>query len=359
MLTLDQFDYHLPEGLIAQHPAEPRDHSRLLVLNKETQSIEHTYFFDLPQLLDENTVIVRNNTKVIPARLLGNKTTGGHVELLLNQRQRIGEKGEIWEVLTKPGLKVGQRVTFENSYLSATCIEVTGYTRIIEFNQQAETLFQSLYDIGHTPIPPYIEWENEDERQLRELYQTSYAKIEGSAAAPTAGLHFTPQIDKQLKDKGIQIEEVTLHVGLGTFLPVKDADITTHHMHSEYFEVSERTASNLNQAKAAGKKILAIGTTSMRTIESAVNEAGQLIAQARETDIYIYPPYQFRFVDQLITNFHLPKSTLLMLVSAFVSQPNTTHSFSNFLSTPVGKAYLEAIAKKYRFFSFGDAMLIR
>ncbi len=359
MLTLDQFDYHLPEGLIAQHPAEPRDSSRLLVLDRQTGKVAHRHFYDLPQLLDANTVLVRNNTKVIPARLLGKKSTGGHVELLLNKQLTIAKGAEEWEVLTKPGLKLGQTVLFDNSDLTATCTEITGYTRKIRFNKHATELLNAFSAIGHTPIPPYIEWNQNDEQELRQLYQTTYAKVAGSAAAPTAGLHFTTEVDQQLRDKGVQIEEVTLHVGLGTFLPVKDQDVTSHHMHAEYFEITEKTANSLNHAKQEGKKILAVGTTSMRTLESAVNEHGELQAQSRETSIYIYPPYQFKFVDQLITNFHLPKSTLLMLVSAFVSAPNTPHEFSTFLSSSVGKAYLEAISQNYRFFSFGDAMLIR
>jgi S-adenosylmethionine:tRNA ribosyltransferase-isomerase len=358
MLTLDQFTYQLPKERIAYQPMQPRDHSRLLVLDRETGEMQHKHFYDLPDLLDENTVIVRNNTKVIPARIFGTKTTGGAVEILLTKRSSQSDTGEIWECLTKPGLKPGQKVVFENSSLTARCTKITGFTRQIGFNKFGQDLFTELDVIGNTPIPPYIPaWEAADEPRLRELYQTTFAKFEGSAAAPTAGLHFTQEIDEKLRAKGIQIEEVTLHVGLGTFLRVKEDDITNHTMHQEWFSLSEETAQRLNTAKQAGKKILAVGTTSNRVLETCTQD-GKVVAQTAETQLYIYPPYKFQFVDRLITNFHEPKSTLLMLVSAFCTTPNTNHEFTSFAETTIGKAYHQAIQKKYRLLSFGDGMLV-
>lgn len=360
-LTLDQFDYHLPKERIAHTPSQPRDHSRLLVLDRQTGDIKHHHFYDLPRLLDDSYVIVRNNTRVIPARIFGQKTTGGAVELLLTKRASQNQEGESWECLTKPGLKVDQEVSFKDSSLKAKCIEQLEYARLIQFNTYGQDLFTELEKIGRTPIPPYMPaWNIEDEPQLRKLYQTTYSKHKGSAAAPTAGLHFTPEIDQQLQEKGVEILEVTLHVGLGTFLRVKEEEITKHTMHHEWFSLEEKTAKRLNQLKNAGKKILAIGTTSTRTLESCFDQKmNKLIAQTGETDLYIYPPRKYNVVDALITNFHEPRSTLLMLVSAFVSHPNTEHQFSSFLETTVGTAYLEAIEKQYRLLSFGDGMLIR
>lgn len=359
MFKLSDFSYSLPPALIAQKPIEPRDHSRLLVLDRETGAISHHHFYDLPTLLGPNDVIVRNNTKVIPARIIGHKKTGGAVELLLTKAISSNSKGEIWECLTKPGLKVGQTLLFSESDLTATCIEVTNYTRIIQFNQKHLELMISLDHIGQTPLPPYIEWQASDEQSLRQRYQTVFAQYEGSVAAPTAGLHFTPEVDAALKNKGVQIEEVTLHVGLGTFLPVKTDDITQHAMHKEWYELKPEVAERLNAAKAAGKRIIAVGTTTCRVLETCSNELGHLKPGLGETSIFIYPPYQFKFLDGLITNFHLSESTLLMLVSALVSQPNTSHVFQNFEKCIIGRAYQEAIKKKYRFYSFGDGMLIR
>lgn len=362
MLTLDQFDYHLPKERIAHQPMQPRDHSRLLTLNRQTGAINHLHFYDLPNLLDANTVIVRNNTKVIPARLFGTKTSGGHVELLLTKRLAAGTSaiGETWEAISKPGLKPNQVVTFPNSKLVATCIEATGFTRLLQFSLHGQDLFNELLTIGHTPIPPYIPaWDPNDEPELRQRYQTTFAKHQGSAAAPTAGLHFTPELDQALLNKGIQIEEVTLHVGLGTFLRVKTEDITDHTMHQEWFNLDDAVASRLNQAKMANKKILAVGTTTTRVLESCVSDDGSLlIPQTGQTQLYVYPPRAFKIVDQLITNFHEPKSTLLMLVSAFVTQPNTSQPFTSFAESSVGQAYQTAIAKKYRLLSFGDGMFI-
>lgn len=358
MLTLDQFDYHLPPTLIAQTPKEKRDHSRLLVVNRQHQKLEDFHFYDLPDLIDDNYLIVRNNTKVIPARIFGQKETGGHVELLLTKRVGSGANSEVWQCLSKPGIKPGQKIIFKNTDLTATCLAINNYTRDIKFNQSGEQLFDTLFQIGHTPIPPYIKWNEDDEDQLRQVYQTTYAKIQGSAAAPTAGLHFTKEIDQKLKDKGIEIIEVTLHVGLGTFLPVKDEDVLKHHMHSEKFILTKKAADKINQAKKQGKKILSIGTTTTRLLEACANDKGELTAQSGETDIYIYPGYQFKIVDSLITNFHLPKSTLLMLISALGSKPQTNDEFVDFQSSLLGKAYQHAIDQKYRFYSFGDAMLI-
>lgn len=358
MLKLTDFDYILPEENIAQSPSEPRDASKLLVFDRQSANINHQHFYDLPNLLDENYVLVRNNTKVIPARIFGEKPTGGKVELLLIKRNGIGSQGELWEVLSRPGVKVGQVISFGDGLMTAEVRELGNYTRLVEFSLKGEQLFDALDRIGHTPIPPYIKWNEDDEEELREIYQTIYAKYSGSAAAPTAGLHFTKQVESELKRKGVEIEEVTLHVGLGTFLPVKVDDVISHEMHKERYFLLEEVAERLNRAKSGGKKILAVGTTTTRLLEACTNESGQLVAGSAETDIYIYPPYKFKFVDAMITNFHLPKSTLLMMISAFVSEPNTKNSFSSFAQSVVGRAYAAAIEKNYRFYSFGDAMLI-
>ncbi len=358
MFSIDQFSYDLPADRIAQTPAEPRDSSKLLVLDRHTGILQHKHFFDLPDFLTPNDVLVRNNTKVIPARIFGKKSTGGACEILLLHQQGYTATGTTWECMAKPGLKVGQVISFEGVDLQARCREITGYTRILEFNQNKESFYVSLEKIGHTPIPPYIHWDNEDETVLRQLYQTTFAKVAGSAAAPTAGLHFTPELDQKLITKGIQIEEVTLHVGLGTFLPLQDEQLQSGQLHHEWYEVNHTTAEQLNAAKKSGKRIIAVGTTSTRTLESATDEHGILQAQSTETTLFIQPGYTYKFVDGLITNFHLPKSSLLMLVSALVSQPNTEHPFSTFADSSIGKAYQEAIKNTYRFFSFGDAMLI-
>lgn len=358
MWSIDQFNYSLPPELIAQTPAQPRDHSRLLVLNRQNQKISHHSFYDLPQLLTANDVLVRNNTKVIPARIFGKKSTGGSCEILLLHPTQLTSLTTSWECLTKPGLKIGQVISFPNTALTATCKEITGYTRILEFNLTKESFYLSLEAIGHTPLPPYIHWANEDETSLRQLYQTTYAKVAGSAAAPTAGLHFTSELDNELRKAGIQIEEVTLHVGLGTFLPVQAEQIAAGQLHHEWFEVNADTAERLNEAKLKQKRITAVGTTSARTLESAAAIKNVLAARSGDTSLFIQPGYEFKFVDALITNFHLPKSSLLMLISALASRPNTTHEFKDFNLASVGKAYQEAIKEKYRFFSFGDAMLI-
>lgn len=359
MLSLDLFDYHLPPELIAHTPLPKRDESRLIVVERETGKLTHRHFYDLPELLTAIDVLIRNNTKVLPVRLFGKKSTGGVIELLLIKRVGIQAEKEIWEVLSKPGIKLGQRVTFPGSALLAECIGGEGYTRQVQFNQGGQQLFESLYQIGNTPIPHYIHWDETDEQTIRERYQTIYAKLEGSAAAPTAGLHFTQEVEARLHVKGIETLEVTLHVGLGTFLPVKTDDITQHHIHSEAYEITESVAARFNALKKQGKRMIAVGTTTARTLESNVNEQGELQAGRGETQIFIYPPYQFRAIDGLITNYHLPKSTLLMMISALVSAPNTTQEFTSFEHSLIGKAYAQAIEQNHRFYSFGDAMLIR
>ena len=366
-LTLNQFTYQLPEKYIAQQPVSPRDSSKLLVVDRQTQQIStHFHFRDLANILNDDYVLVRNNTKVIPARLWGHKDTGGKIEVLLLKRKNINEQGEVWECLTKPGLKLDQTVEFslpENIKknvrpLSAKCEKIEGYTRLIQFNQAKNELLTTLSQIGHTPIPPYIKWNEDDEVELRQKYQTIYAKYEGSAAAPTAGLHFTEELDENLQNTGIKIRELTLHVGLGTFQPVKTADIKDHDMHSEWYELSAEIADQLNQDKAQGKKIISVGTTSTRVLETCADQQGLLHPSSGETDIFIYPGYQFKFIDGLITNFHLPESTLLMLVSSLCTEPNTEQKFLNFENSLIGQAYQKAMENDFRFYSFGDAMLI-
>lgn len=360
MFQIDQFTYELPDALIAQKPAEPRDSSRLMVVNRDTGEIGHAHFADLPNFLGDGDVLVRNNTKVLPARIFGRKAvTGGQCEILLIRQVEMNKDGCVWECLTKPGLKMDQEVVFGESVLRGKCVKLNEYTRLIEFTLNGQDFYEELNAIGHTPIPPYIEWENQDEEKLREVYQTTYAKVRGSVAAPTAGLHFTPELDAQLQKKGVQIEEVTLHVGLGTFLPLQDEQMKSGQLHSEWYDVTNATAERLNQAKLSRKRIIAVGTTTTRVLESCAHDgSGQVKAGSDETTIFIQPGFQFQFVDALITNFHLPKSSLLMLISAFVSEPNTRHEFVNFATSVVGRAYQVAIQEKYRFYSFGDGMLI-
>jgi S-adenosylmethionine:tRNA ribosyltransferase-isomerase len=372
-LTLSDFSYDLPHERIAHSPASPRDSSKLLVLDRQTGALKHHIFRELPQLLQPGDVIVRNNTKVIPARIFGKKPSGGVVEVLLNKIQpptklhslstentatTTDPSEEVWECLTKPGLKPGQTIEF-SADLTARCLGFGSdtYTRLLAFSKNGVRLLETLTSIGELPLPPYISTPL-SKAETADRYQTTFAKSAGSVAAPTAGLHFTPELDIALRKKGIKIIELTLHVGLGTFLPVKTEHIAEHHMHAETFSLSEETATTLNTAKQAGRRIIAVGTTSVRTLESCVSESGLLQAQNSDTEIFIYPPCRYHFVDGIITNFHLPESTLLMLVSAFVSEPNTSQPFTNFSESSIGKAYVEAIAHEYRFFSFGDAMLI-
>ncbi len=335
------FYFELPQELIAQHPLKNRDCSRLLVLNKQTGDIEHKTFRDILQYLKKGDCIVINDTKVLPARLIGEKKdTGAKIELLLLIRKDINT----WETLVKPGKKAkpGDKIIFGNGKLEAEILEIIeGGNRIVKFHYDG--VFEEILDeLGEMPLPPYITQRLEDKNR----YQTVYAKQQGSAAAPTAGLHFTPELLNEIQQKGISIAYLTLHVGLGTFRPVKEENILDHKMHSEYYIIEQQQADIINQTKKAGGRIIAVGTTSTRTLESIADENGFVKASSGWTNIFIYPGYQFKTVDCLITNFHLPESTLIMLVSALAGKQNVLH------------AYDIAVQQKYRFFSFGDAMLI-
>lgn len=333
------FYYDLPPELIAQTPAEPRDSSRLLVYNREKDCVEHRVFRDITDYLKAGDVLVINNTKVLPARMYAQTPNGGHVEILLLKRL---EKDR-WEVLCKPGKKctVGKSFVISDK-LSFTVEGITDSgERVVRFTY--EGVFENiLEEVGSMPLPPYIKEKLKDKNR----YQTVYARTDGSAAAPTAGLHFTPGLLDKLRAMGVEIVEVLLHVGLGTFRPVKEDIITDHKMHSEHYEVSEEAADAINRAKAEGRRIIAVGTTSVRTLESAAGDDGFLRAGAGDTHIFIYPPYKFKCVDALITNFHLPESTLIMLVAALVGREK------------ILGLYKTAVDERYRFFSFGDAMLI-
>ncbi|WP_279006349.1 tRNA preQ1(34) S-adenosylmethionine ribosyltransferase-isomerase QueA [Thomasclavelia cocleata] len=340
-MKLSEFDFNLPEELIAQTPLDKRDTSRLMVLNRKLQTIEHKHFYDLIDYLKPGDILVRNNTKVIPARLFGIKEeTNGHVEVLLLKDQG----NDNWECLVGNAriVKVDTIIKFGDGLLKARCIEIKD-EGIRVFKMIYDGIFYEILDqLGTMPLPPYIKEKLNDQNR----YQTVYAKIEGSAAAPTAGLHFTDEIITKIKDKGIEILDVTLHVGLGTFRPVKVDDILEHHMHSEYYMIEPDVAKKLNAAKNNGQRIIAVGTTSTRTLEANMQKYGKFKATHENTDIFIYPGYKYKAIDCLITNFHLPKSTLLMLISAFSNKEF------------IFKAYQEAINEKYRFFSFGDSMLI-
>ena len=341
-MKLSEFDYHLPEELIAQTPLQKRDTSRLMVLDRKNQTIEDKHFYDILDYLHEGDILVRNNTKVIPARLYGTKEeTNGHVEVLL--LKDLGN--DVWECLVGNAriVKMDTIITFGDGSLKAKCVHI-GEEGIRHFQMIYDGIFYEILDkLGTMPLPPYIKEKLEDQNR----YQTVYAKIEGSAAAPTAGLHFTDEILEKVKAKGIKILDVTLHVGLGTFRPVKVDDVLEHHMHSEFYMIDEDVAKQLNEAKANGQRIISVGTTSTRTLEANFKKYGEFKATQESTDIFIYPGYQFEAIDALITNFHLPKSTLVMLVSAFASK--------DFIM----KAYHHAVEEKYRFFSFGDAMFIQ
>lgn len=349
-MKLSQLEYNLPKNLIANSPVEPRDHSKLLILDRESGSIQHKHFYNLIDILGSGDVLVFNNTKVFPARIIGKKETGGKVEVLF--LKNCGEN--VWEILGKNLPSVNHKILLHK--FCAIVIEKDLNTAKIKTDGSKKEFIEMLQKEGKTPIPPYI---NVDfsENSLRVKYQTVYAKVTGSVAAPTAGFHFTKEMFKKLKNKGAQMEYVTLHVGPGTFLPIKNDDLSKHKMHSEWFSLSAQAADRLNMAKAMGKRVISVGTTTTRVLESCIASNG-LKAKSGETDIFIYPPYKFQFIDGLITNFHLPHSTLLALVSALVSKPNTNYKFKNFKSSTVGKAYEEAIKNKYRFYSFGDAMLI-
>ena len=341
MKTAD-FDYELPQELIAQDPLEQRDSSRLLILDKKTGERTHRIFHDIIDYLHEGDCLVINNTKVIPARLIGEREgTGGKVEVLLLKRKT----DNVWETLVKPGKKArpGMRLSFGGGLLHAEVQEVVDEgNRLIRF--EYEGIFEEILDqLGQMPLPPYITHQLKDKNR----YQTVYAKYEGSAAAPTAGLHFTEELLQKIQEKGVKIARVTLHVGLGTFRPVKVDDVTQHHMHTEFYHVSQEAADIINETKKQGGRVICVGTTSCRTIESAADGQGVVQATEGDTDIFIYPGYQFKVLDCLITNFHLPESTLLMLVSALAGKEN------------IMAAYKEAVEMKYRFFSFGDAMFIQ
>ena len=340
-MKVSDFTFDLPEELIAQDPLEDRSSSRLLTLDKNTGEIGHDVFHNIVNYLKPGDCLVLNNTKVIPARLIGAKEeTGGKVEVLLLKRKQ----DNVWETLVKPGKKArpGARISFGDGKLVGEVIDVVDEgNRLVKF--EYEGIFEEVLDeLGQMPLPPYITHQLKDKNR----YQTVYAKYDGSAAAPTAGLHFTKELLEQIKEKGVNIAHVTLHVGLGTFRPVKVDDVEKHHMHSEFYVVEEDQAKLINDTKKAGKKVIAVGTTSCRTLESTTDENGILQAKSGWTEIFIYPGYQFKMIDELITNFHLPESTLLMLVSALAGKENIIH------------AYEEAVKEKYRFFSFGDAMYI-
>ncbi|KKQ50221.1 MAG: S-adenosylmethionine:tRNA ribosyltransferase-isomerase [Candidatus Woesebacteria bacterium GW2011_GWC1_38_13] len=418
-MDISRFDYQLSRDLIAQKPADPRDSSRLLVLDRNNGETRHTVFYNIINYLNSNDVLILNKSKVFPARLYGTKMTKGKVEVLIlrflqnidmdsrlpsftqgygrtqrgddrvkyrkdkrgilrtlstqDDNTRHSEQSEeshtICEAITKPGLFLNDRIQFEG--FEGNVKKRDGYITLIEFDLPHDQLLGKINLIGHTPIPPYINKSPLSENDLREKYQTVYAKSVGSAAAPTAGLHFTNELLKKLRKKGVQTEYVTLHVGLGTFAPVKEKDVEKHKIHEEYFEVDGDTLKRLNKAKKEGKRIITVGTTTTRVLETLafghLSRLGQLeIRNFKDsTNLFIFPPYKFHFVDALITNFHLPKSTLLALVSAFVSYPNlpaqagTNKEFTDFRSSSLGRAYNEAIKQKYRFFSFGDAMMIK
>ena len=341
-MKVSEFNYELPERLIAQVPIEKRDESRLMILDREQQQIEHKTFKDIIDYLEPGDCLVRNNTKVLPARLYGKKETGAHVEFLLLKRI----EGDIWESIVRPGnkLHVGTKVIFGDGLLEAEILDtMPGGTRKVKFKYQG--IFNEILDqIGLMPLPPYIH----EELKENDRYQTVYAKYEGSAAAPTAGLHFTDELLQKLEQKGVKIANVTLHVGIGTFRPVKVENIEDHDMHSEHFYIKQDDVDKINEAKSKGKRVIAVGTTSCRVLESiATQENGHVQATEGDTKIFIYPGYKFKCIDGLITNFHLPESTLLMLVSALAGKEY------------VMNAYKEAVKKEYRFFSFGDAMYIK
>lgn len=340
-MNVKDFDYELPQELIAQDPIEDRSSSRLMILDKETGNIRHEIFHDIVKELRAGDCLVINDTKVIPARLFGTKVgTEAKIEILLLKRK----ENDIWEVLVKPGKKArpGTEILFGDGRLKGTVIDIVEEgNRLIQFSY--EGIFEEILDeLGQMPLPPYITHQLKDKNR----YQTVYAKHEGSAAAPTAGLHFTKELLKQIEEMGVTIAHVTLHVGLGTFRPVKVENVQEHHMHSEFYIVEETEAEKINAAKRAGHRVIAVGTTSCRTLESATGEDGVLKAGSGWTDIFIYPGYRFKMIDALITNFHLPQSTLLMLVSALAGREH------------ILAAYEEAVRERYRFFSFGDAMFI-
>jgi len=342
-MNKEEFNYELPSDLIAQDPLSDRSSSRMMVLDKNTGEIKHKIFKDIIDYLEPNDCLVINDTKVIPARLIGERVgTGATIEVLLLKRKP--DEKDIWEVLVKPGkkAKVGTEISFGDGKLVAKVIDIVEEgNRLIQFSYNG--IFEEILDeLGQMPLPPYITHKLEDKTR----YQTVYAKYEGSAAAPTAGLHFTKELLEKIKEKGVTIASVTLHVGLGTFRPVKEENILEHHMHSEFYMINEEAAQKINETKRKGGRIIAVGTTSTRTLESAAKVDGTIEASSGWTEIFIYPGYKFKSIDGLITNFHLPESTLIMLISALAGREQVLH------------AYATAVEEKYRFFSFGDAMFI-
>lgn len=340
-MDVKDFYYDLPQELIAQDPLEDRSSSRLMVLDKITGEVEHRHFKDITEYLRPGDCLVINNTKVIPARLYGVKEgTEAKIEILLLKRK----ENDIWETLVKPGkkCKIGTKIVFGEGILTGEVVDIVEEgNRLIQFHY--EGIFEEILDrLGQMPLPPYITHQLQDKNR----YQTVYAKYDGSAAAPTAGLHFTPELLQQVRDMGVEIAEVTLHVGLGTFRPVKETDVLKHHMHSEFYKIEQSEADKINKAKKEGHRVIAVGTTSTRTLESAADENGFLTEKSGWTEIFIYPGYQFKVIDALITNFHLPESTLVMLVSALAGREHVLAAYEN------------AVEEKYRFFSFGDAMFI-
>ena len=340
-MKVSEFNYELPEELIAQTPIEKRDESRLMVLDRSKQTIEHKTFKDIIDYLEPGDCLVRNNTKVIPARIYGKKETGAKVEFLLLKNI----EGDIWETIVRPGNKLhaGTKVIFGDGLLIAEILDIMpGGTRKVKFSYKG--IFNEILDkIGLMPLPPYIHEELKD----NDRYQTVYAKYDGSAAAPTAGLHFTPELLKKIEEKGVKIANVTLHVGIGTFRPVKEENVENHEMHTEHFYIKQEDVQKINETKKQGKRVIAVGTTSCRVLETIADENGLVKETEADTSIFIYPGYHFKCLDGLITNFHLPQSTLLMLVSALAGKDY------------IMKAYNEAVKEKYRFFSFGDAMFIK
>lgn len=359
-MLLSEYDYNLPEELIAQLPADKRDNSKMMVLNRKDRTISHKHFYDIVDLIDKNTLLVMNNTKVLPARLIGHKDTGAKIEVFLlkqakntfsyNKKETQGQN--FWDVLIKPSKRVKPdtiiKISEELSVKAIKRLEENGEW-LVELMFEGDNLLDILHRNGQIPLPPYIERKipNEDLKKLDfERYQTVYAKDEGSVAAPTAGLHFTQEILQKLQDKGVELAYVTLNVGLGTFRPVQCENVENHKMHSETFEISEKAAEQINRAKKEGKQIVAVGTTTVRTLETAFQKYGCIKHCHDHSELFIYPPYEFKVIDKLITNFHLPKSTLLMLVSALAGKDF------------IFEAYNEAIKNNYRFFSYGDCMFI-
>ncbi len=358
-MLLSEYDYNLPEELIAQLPADKRDNSRMMVLNRKDRTISHKHFYDIVDLIDKNTLLVMNNTKVLPARLIGYKDTGAKIEVfLLKQAEntitdnKVPQEQHLWDVLIKPSKRVKPdtiiKISDELSVKAIKRLEENGEW-LVELIFDGNNVLDVLHRNGQIPLPPYIERkiQNEDLKKLDfERYQTVYAKDEGSVAAPTAGLHFTQEILQKLQDKGVELAYVTLNVGLGTFRPVQCENVENHKMHSETFEISEKAAEQINRAKKEGKQIIAVGTTTVRTLETAFQKYGCIQPCHDHSELFIYPPYEFKVIDKLITNFHLPKSTLLMLVSALAGKDF------------IFEAYNEAIKNNYRFFSYGDCMFI-